>query len=176
MFTKTLRVALTVFLLGSLTASGSDAGEGQAGGEEIEREEDMDLMLKFMEEGQKKEDLSRQKVVTYQPDIPVEIDWCVREDLNARTGKGDAKVLAVVRDPSVKWAMAVSKADGKLYYTSMEKPRDNIKLLGSFDRAEEAAGMVDEPGGRAGLMAALLGSYDEKTAITKAGVTSKEKD
>lgn len=136
---------------------------------EEEREGDMDTTLRFIQEGQDEEDRSRMFAVTYKPNVPTAIVWCVQEDLKAVGGEKNVDVLAVVRESSGRWAVAVSKVGTQTYYTSMIKPRDNIEILGSSESLEEAVDLVPEEG-RSGLLSTFTNSYNPAEAGRESAV------
>lgn len=160
---------LTIGLIFLLPTGGSLA---QDESDDYDREGNLETTMRFIREGQMEEDLSREHAVTYRPQIPTAIVWCVKEDLGGKHDKDTVDVLAVAREPSGRWAVAISKAGKEIYYTSMIKPRDNIKILGSSTRLEEALSLVPEEG-RAGLKSVLENSYSEETARRSGGGQNK---
>jgi hypothetical protein len=140
-------LALGVAFLSPLSSSGEEAGRVDEQESEVELEGDPLITRQFIEEAQREEDRSRKKLISYGADVPTVISWCVREDLLGKHGCKDVRVLSVIRGGE-NWALATSKGDGVLYYTAMEKPRDNIRILGSSTQLQGAVDLIPSSEGK----------------------------
>jgi hypothetical protein len=141
-----------VFFAGVLIATTCFSGDKttvlESPEDEVELEGDPLLTQQFIKEAEMEEEESRKRLISYAGEVPTVIAWCVTEDLQAKHGCKNVRVLSVVREASGKWALATSEDNGKIYYTAMEKPKDNIRILGSSDDIKATVDLIPDAAGR----------------------------